>query len=184
MQWLNEPRRWEDRDGVIRATVEAGTDFWRKTHYGFIRDNGHVYYQRVTGDFVAEVKVAGAYRDLYDQAGLMVRIDDAHWIKTGIEFVHGVQYVSAVVTNDFSDWSVAPLPNPPALWLRLVRKAEAVEIFYSLDGAAYTLLRIAYLLPSPEALVGVMCAAPDGQGFDVRFEAFTVQPSTAAGAGG
>ena len=34
MQWLNEPRRWEDRDGAIRATVEAGTDFWRKTHYG------------------------------------------------------------------------------------------------------------------------------------------------------
>ena len=184
MQWFNEPPQWQHNGDEIPVSVAPGTDFWRKTHYGFIRDNGHLYVQRVAGDFVAEVKVAGAYRDLYDQAGLMVRIDDAHWVKTGIEFVHGVQYVSAVVTNDFSDWSVAPLPNPPALWLRLVRKAEAVEIFYSLYGAAYTLLRIAYLLPSPDALVGVMCAAPDGQGFDVRFEAFTVQPSTAAGSGG
>jgi regulation of enolase protein 1 (concanavalin A-like superfamily) len=183
MQWFNEPPQWRHSDDEIHIVVAPGTDFWRKTHYGFIRDNGHLYAQRVTGDFVAEVKVAGAYRDLYDQAGLMVRIDDAHWVKTGIEFVHGVQYVSAVVTNDFSDWSVAPLPNPPALWLRLVRKAEAVEIFYSLDGADYTLLRIAYLLPSSEALTGVMCAAPDGQGFDVRFEGFSVRPIAAAGAG-
>ena len=174
MQWLNEPHQWQHSDDAIRIAVDAGTDFWRKTHYGFIRDNGHVYYQTASGDFSVQVKVTGAYRDLYDQAGLMVRIDDAHWIKTGIEFVHGIQYVSAVVTNDFSDWSVAPLQNPPSLWLRLVRKAEAVEIFYSLDRANYTLLRIAYLLPSAAARVGVMCAAPDGQGFEVVFEEFAV----------
>ncbi|HHY54967.1 MAG TPA: DUF1349 domain-containing protein [Chloroflexi bacterium] len=176
MQWFNEPPRWRHNNEEIHVTVGAGTDFWRKTHYGFIRDNGHFYYAAVTGDFTAAVKVRGAYRELYDQAGLMVRVDDAHWIKTGIEFVQGVQYVSAVVTNDFSDWSVAPLPNPPAIWLRLVRKAGAAEIFYSLDGVDYTLLRIAYLLPAPQAMVGVMCAAPDGQGFEVVFEHFTVQP--------
>src|SRR5690606_1290123 len=144
MQWFNEPRTWQIDGDTIRVTAEAGSDFWRKTHYGFIRDNGHVCYETQVGDFVAEVKVVGGYRELYDQAGLMVRVDAEHWIKTGIEYVHGVQYVSAVVTNDFSDWAVAPLPqNPPAIWLRLVRKAEAVEIFYSLDGAGYTLLRIA-----------------------------------------
>lgn len=183
MQWFNEPQRWQQSGEVLHVTADANTDFWRKTHYGFIRDNGHVYYAHVTGDFIVEVKVIGAYRELYDQAGLMVRIDDAHWIKTGIEFVHGVQYVSAVVTNDFSDWSVAPLPNPSALWLRLVRKAEAAEIFYSLDGIEYTLLRIAYLLPSAEAWVGVMCAAPDGKGFEVVFEDFTIHAASDEGEG-
>jgi len=57
MQWLNEP---SDRD----------TDFWRITHDGFIRDTGHFYYQSMTGNFIAEVKVIGEYKDLYDQAGL------------------------------------------------------------------------------------------------------------------
>lgn len=181
MHWINEPQRWQHTEQTITVHVEPGTDFWRKTHYGFIRDNGHVYGEQVNGDFIAAVKVAGAYHALYDQAGLMVRIDAEHWIKTGIEFVHGVQYVSAVVTNDYSDWSVAPLPqNPPAIWLRLIRKAEAVEIFYSLDGERFTLLRIAYLLPSAEALVGVMCAAPDGSGFDVVFEDFSVHALTKA----
>jgi regulation of enolase protein 1 (concanavalin A-like superfamily) len=181
MHWMNEPQRWRHTEQAISVHVEPGTDFWRKTHYGFIRDNGHVYGAPISGDFTATVKITGAYRDLYDQAGLMVRIDAEHWVKTGIEFVHGVQYISAVVTNDFSDWSVALLPqNPPSIWLRLIRKAEAVEIFYSLDGEHFTLLRIAYLLPSAAALVGVMCAAPDGGGFDVVFEEFSVQPLTKA----
>lgn len=176
MQWFCEPQTWNAEGDRITVNVNSGTDFWRKTHYGFIRDNGHFGYVEVKGDFSAEVKVMGSYRDLYDQAGLMLRSNEAHWIKTGIEYVHGVQYVSAVVTNDFSDWSVAPLAgNPPALWLRVVRKAEAVEIFYSLDGSTYTLLRIAYLPPTPEIAVGVMCAAPDGQGFGVTFENFHVQ---------
>jgi len=183
MHWFNEPHTWQIDGNTIRMTADAGSDFWRKTHYGFIRDNGHVCYTIQAGDFISEVKVTGHYRELYDQAGLMVRVDAEHWIKTGIEYVNGVQYVSAVVTNDFSDWAVSPLPqNPPAIWLRLVRRAEAVEIFYSLDGAAYSLLRIAYLLPSTEAMVGVMCAAPDGGGFPVEFAGFVVRPLADEGA--
>lgn len=178
MEWRNEPPSWREDEGCITVTAAGGTDFWRKTHYGFVRDNGHFGYVLVDGDFTAEVQVTGSYRELYDQAGLMLRVDAEHWIKTGIEYVHGVQYVSAVVTNDFSDWSVAPLAgNPPAIRLRVVRKAEAVEIFYSLDGADYTLLRIAYLLPAPQLAVGVMCAAPDGRGFDVTFAGFRVRPA-------
>jgi regulation of enolase protein 1 (concanavalin A-like superfamily) len=56
---------------------------------------------------------------LYDQAGLMVRVDEANWVKGGMD-VGGVRQVSAVVTREYSDWSVAPLPgNPAAIWLRL-----------------------------------------------------------------
>lgn len=175
MQWLNEPQGWRQDGDRIEVAVDKGTDFWRKTHYGFIRDSGHFGYVVVEGDCTVEVKVTGAYRNLYDQAGLMLRVDEAHWLKTGIEYVHGVQYVSAVVTNDFSDWSVAPLrQNPPSIWLRVIRKAEAVEIFYSLDGSDYTLLRIAYLQPAPVLAAGIMCAAPDGQGFAAVFEGLRI----------
>jgi hypothetical protein len=124
------------------------------------------------------VKISGQYRDLYDQAGLMLRIDEAYWIKCGIEFVNGVQQASAVVTRDFSDWSVVPLPdNPPSLWLRARREAETVEVSYSLDGAVYQLLRLAYLPPSGNIHVGPMCCSPDGAGFDVTFEQFAVAAS-------
>ena len=173
MLWLNEPPIWQITGSTIDVTAGGGTDFWRKTHYGFTRDSGHFGYEVVEGDFVATVKVSGQYHELYDQAGLMLRSSATHWLKCGIEYVHGVQYVSAVVTNDFSDWSVAPLPqNPPSIWLRVTRQAEAVEVHYALDGATYTLLRIAYLAPAAAMQAGIMCAAPDGGGFAVRFEGF------------
>lgn len=91
------------KQGTISITSGQRTDFWRKTHYGFIRDDGHFYYEQVKGDFIVEVKVSGQYEELYDQAGLMVRLDEANWLKCGIEFVEGVQQVSAVVTRDYSD---------------------------------------------------------------------------------
>lgn len=176
MNWLNEPPAWQ-HDGD-RITVTAGpiTDFWRKTHYDFVRDNGHFYGATVEGDFVAEVKVSGQYRTLYDQAGMMVRLDETTWMKCGIEYVDGVQHASAVVTRDYSDWSIVPLPqNPLSIWLRVTRQGNAFEVHYSLDRAAYHLLRQTFLTLEPALAVGVMCASPDGDGFTATFEGYTVR---------
>jgi regulation of enolase protein 1 (concanavalin A-like superfamily) len=181
MQWFNEPPVVQAEGAgpcgdVLRVTVGARTDFWRKTHDGGMRDSGHFCGQPVTGDFVAEVKVTGQYTDLYDQAGLMVRQDEKVWMKCGIEYLHGVQQASTVVTHDWSDWSVTPLANPPAIWLRVVRHAATVEVYYSLDGEAYTMIRQAYLTEAPTVQVGPMAAAPTGNGFPVTFEGFRVVP--------
>lgn len=173
MKWYNEPPSWHEQPGVITVTSGAKTDFWRQTHYGFIRDNGNFYHQLVTGDFTAVVKITGQYQALYDQAGLMIRQDEMTWLKCGIEFVDGVQHVSAVVTRDYSDWSVIPLPNnPDSLWLWLTRKGGTVQVQYSLDDKQYTMLRMAYLTPHETVSVGVMCASPDGNGFSTTFEGF------------
>ena len=178
-RWLHEPAVWAENDGVVTVTTDPGSDFWRVTHYGFIRDNGHFYYWPQTGDFVAEVTVTGAYRDLYDQAGLMLRVDDRTWLKCGIEFVGGVQQVSAVVTRDYSDWSVTPLPmNPAAIRLRVTRQGPAIEIHYAVTNDDWQLLRLAYLTDAPTLSLGLMCASPEGQGFTVRFENLDVADGT------
>jgi len=177
MKWFNEPAAWEATPGSLEVKSAPKSDFWRRTHYGFIRDNGHFFYQEVRGDFAVEVRINGYYEALYDQAGLMLRVDEENWIKTGIEYFNECQHASAVVTREYSDWSVVPLEgNPPSLWLRVTRKAEAVEIYYSLDGQNYTLLRVAYLVPSPVTQVGPMIASPDGPGFKAVFEEYSVKP--------
>jgi uncharacterized protein len=178
MHWFNDPAAYTIRAGTLEVKTAPKSDFWRKTHYGFTRDSGHFFFQEVRGDFVAEIRVNGQYEALYDQAGLMLRVDEENWIKTGIEFFDGLQHASAVVTRDFSDWSVAPLEGfPTSLWLRVVRKAEAVEIFYSVDGSDFHLLRVAYLVPAAVTHVGPMCASPDGPGFTVTFEDFKITPA-------
>lgn len=177
MQWYNEPPQWNAENGTITVHAGAKTDFWRKTHYGFIRDTGNFYYQPITGNFTADVIVRGQYQTLYDQAGLMIRQDEQTWLKCGIEFVEGVQYASAVVTRDYSDWSVVALPqSPSALWLRVKRDRETVEVSYSIEGTHYTLLRLAYLTEERTVQVGIMAASPQGEGFPVQFQAFKITP--------
>jgi hypothetical protein len=175
MKWYNPPSTYTFQDNTIELAVEAGTDFWQITHYGFMRDNGHFGFVEKEGDFIATVKVSGQYQDQYDQAGLMIRIDKHNWIKTGIEFVDGAQQVSAVVTRQFSDWSVVPRKdNPLAIWLKLIRRKDYVEIRYSFDNQIFDLLRLAYFPPHLPVQIGVMAAAPDGKGFKAIFDDFTV----------
>lgn len=175
MQWYNEPPQWQEDGDRLSITTGAKTDFWRKTHYGFIRDDGHFYYQQVTGDFTAEVVITGQYQTLYDQAGLMVRENENTWLKCGIEYVEDVQNVSAVVTRNFSDWSVVPLHHPPvSLGLRIQRRAEAIEVQYSLDTKEYQMLRLAYLTQTATVQVGMMAASPQGDGCAIVFESFKI----------
>jgi regulation of enolase protein 1 (concanavalin A-like superfamily) len=170
MLWLNEPSVWKFEKGVLSLTTDPKTDFWRKTHYGFIRDSGHFYFETVSGDFEAEISVHGEYRELYDQAGLMIRADEATWLKTGIEFVDGIQYASAVVTREYSDWSVVPLPsNTERLRLRLKRIGGTVVIEYAANDNPWGMLRTTYLSETQDLAVGPMAATPDGSGFNVRF---------------
>lgn len=182
MHWLHAPAHVTISPTSLQVNVQGGTDFWRITHYGFIRDNGHFFYQEQAGDFIAKVKVMGKYKDLYDQAGLMIRLDEKNWIKTGIEYVKGVQNVSAVVTREVSDWSVVPRQDSPvAVWLTLLRKGDYVEIQYSFDNHDFKMLRLAYFPPSPgrKVQIGLMCAAPDGKGFPVEFTDFSIEPMPA-----
>ena len=109
----------------------------------------------------------------------MLRASDQHWMKCGIEYVGSTQQASAVVTNDFSDWSVTPLKtNPEEVWFRVKRQDCSLEVFYSLDGFDYTMLRTAYL-KSPQNLdAGVMCAAPQGPGFHITFSDLSIENAT------
>ncbi|MUL35390.1 DUF1349 domain-containing protein [Gloeocapsopsis dulcis] len=181
MKWLNEPAHWSSSGNQIIVNTLPKTDFWRVTHYGFIRDNGHFYYDQVNTDFVVEVEIHGEYKDLYDQAGIMVRSDENHWIKTGIEYVEGLQHsISAVVTHNYSDWSVTPLLTPPpSLRLRVERRKEAIHIFYVDASLKYSLLRLAYFPTMQEVQVGIMCASPEGSGYQVVFDDYrlTKQPA-------
>jgi len=175
--WENAPATWHETADSLTETVPSGTDYWRVTHYGFIRDNGPFRYQEARGDFEAVVRISGKYHELYHQAGLMIRIDDKNWIKTGIEFVNGKQNISAVVTRDVSDWSVIPrADNPDFIWLKLQRHNDAVQISYSLDNKTWSMLRMAYFPPDVPVKIGMVAAAPGKQSFEATFDHFSVGP--------
>lgn len=179
MEWYNKPAKFsEDKESkTISMTVPGKTDYWRVTLHGFIKDDAPFYHHKeaIDGDFEASVKFTGKYATLYDQAGLMVRQDEKNWMKCGIEYYKETQHASTVITRDFSDWSILPVDgNPASVWLKAKRTKECIETFYSLDGTNYIQIRQGYLSTAP-LQVGIMAAAPTGDGFDVIFEDFTLK---------
>jgi len=171
MTWLNEPASSKGLDGKLFVRSRAKTDFWRKTFYGYITDNGHFFRLPASGDFVFQARINGNYAALYDQAGLMVRLDAENWIKCGTEFFDGRRHASVVFTRDFSDWStMADLSETAPIWWRAVRKKDSVETLCSLDGNNFTSARQGYFPPGVKVDVGIMCAAPEGPGFDATFD--------------
>jgi uncharacterized protein len=176
VQWINEPVHWSAADGVLTVMADGGTDFWRTTHYGFVHDSGHVYGEWMDGDFDLTMRVRGAYADQYDQAGAMVRVDEQHWLKTGIEYLDGRMRFSTVVTLVYSSWTVTDLPGGADLGLRLTRRSDSVEISYGVSGDVSELAGVVYLPPNRPAFAGAMCAAPAGNGFEVSFHDLAISP--------
>ena len=176
MQWFNEPSQWEIKDKKLTLFATPQSDYWRIAHYGFTVDDAPFLYTTYGGECEAKVKITGDYRERYDQAGMMIRIDHENYIKTGIEYVDGKYNLSAVVTHHTSDWSVITLDRAvPFIWIKAVRRLDAVEIYYSYDDQTYTLMRIAWLQDNTPVQVGLMAASPDGQGFQASFEHFQVK---------
>ncbi|MEJ0085725.1 MAG: DUF1349 domain-containing protein [Pseudomonadota bacterium] len=171
MSWTNEPARVSYPEGGVMARSKPKTDFWRKTYYGYITDNGHFFHLPVSGEFTFEARVIGKYASLYDQAGLMVRLDEKHWMKCGSEFFESRRWASVVFTHDFSDWSTLDdLSQTGPVWWRVARKKDSIEAQCSTDGKTFLTVRQGYFPPAVEVQVGVMCAAPEGAGFDAAFD--------------
>jgi uncharacterized protein len=149
MSWMNGARILLSGTRLL-VHSRPKTDFWRKTFYGNVTDNGHFFHLSAAGDFTFLARVNGQYAALNDQAGLMVRLDAENWMKCGPEFFDGRRHASVVFTRDFSDWS-------------------------SLDGKNFTSVRQGYFPPGIKAEVGVMCAAPEGPGFDAVFDSIRLE---------
>ncbi len=175
MQWFNEPEMWEIKNNTLNIFVTPQSDYWRISHYGFTVDDAPFYYATYGGEFEAKVKITGEYKERFDQMGLMLRVDHENWIKAGIEYVDGKYNLSAVVTHKTSDWSVISLDKTlPFVWIKAIRRLDAVEIFYSYDDKTYTMMRNAHLQDNIPVMVGLMAASPDGKGFNAKFENFKV----------
>lgn len=177
-KWLNEPPRWQEDGDRLTFETARETDFWSRTFYGFTHDSGHFRAHDAHGDFTASVSCALSPATLYDQAGLMAYVDEANWLKAGIEFTDGVDHFSVVLTRDGqSDWSMTPLPDrgDQPIAIRLTRHAEALRVQYKVDGH-WQMARLGFLDMPTDRLVGPMACSPLGQGLRVTFTDFALGP--------
>lgn len=212
MKWFCAPDSWkpltvgvaarEGRDGSWRQQGHsmiiyppAKKDYWRKTYYVpvLLKDDGpfwhfsdlareNYYTITTTFDLTAVCQ--------FDQAGLMVRFDEEHWIKTGIEVVDGLPRLSCVVTNEFSDWSTQHWPHysttdaesksvcVPKVSMRVHCRGNSFVVEARMENGKWEFIRIAHLNVGKNLSLfsaGVFACCPaDQQGGHAVFENFVI----------
>lgn len=168
--WLNQPAEAAlSRDG-LHVVTDGRTDFWRETHYGFTRDSGHFLGVETPDGFTAQLRVRAEFEHLYDQAGIMVRLDEHRWIKAGLEFSDGNPQLGSVLTDEQSDWATGPFTgNPRDFWMRVSLAGGVLRLQASQDGERWPLVRLCPFPTSTHYRVGPMCCTPERAGLAVHF---------------
>ncbi len=126
--WTDDSREgkdgwWKIENGKLIMAPPAKKDFWRKTYYQplMVKDDGSFLYTTISQDSLPvtiETSFSLTPQAQFDQAGIIIRLDKEHWIKTGIEVVDEQPRLSCVVTNGFSDWSTQHW-SAPAIKIRV-----------------------------------------------------------------
>jgi regulation of enolase protein 1 (concanavalin A-like superfamily) len=171
-RWTREPAAWTPGGpNALAWTCAPDSDFWRETHSGAIKHDGHGYVTGVEGDFAVQGSFAAQLGARYDQLGLIAIADERRWVKTGVE-LDGELLIGAVHTKGHSDWSCGPGSLP--VDLRMERRDGTVEISCRPPGdGAWRMIRQLYL-EWPLA-VGPYSCAPTGTGFEAKVTGLTLE---------
>ncbi|XP_052747832.1 uncharacterized protein LOC128200015 [Galleria mellonella] len=174
-KWLNEPATWTVESDGLRVKTKNNTDFWQGTWYNFHFNTGHLYGVDLRDDFNFVACIEADFTTLYDQAGLMIYLDEKHWLKTGIEYNDGQPMIGSVYTNENSDWATGVYNGDPRkFWMRLTKKRDVVCVKYSIDNISWTLLRLCQFPEAKSYFVGLMCCSPQREGLEVKFNEVSI----------
>jgi len=181
-RWTNPPAAVHQDGADLIVTAVAGSDAWRITSYGFTHDTEHALLVPFAAPGAMEVTFVAALPELYDQAGIFIRASDTLWIKAGVERADGLPQVGAVVTNQRSDWSLAPVPDWDGrlVTIRASRAGDAITLRARVDDEPFRLIRVVPLDPALALEAGPFTCAPTRAGLAVRFTSWATGDADAA----
>lgn len=194
-QWLNQPSESEITSDAVHMATTPYTDFWQRTFYGFQVTNAPAALVEVDTNVTFSFRVEAEYQRRYDQAGILVWVDDQNWFKASVEYEsQACGRLGSVVTNDGqSDWATRDLVMLPSLWWRLSRRGpdflleaktqhswEQLRVFHlsalgPTDPAWATLDPDA--IPAAPISIGVYACSPEDSSFRARFDDLSLGPS-------
>eukprot|EP01114_Cavostelium_apophysatum_P019188 TRINITY_DN6113_c0_g1_i1.p1 TRINITY_DN6113_c0_g1~~TRINITY_DN6113_c0_g1_i1.p1 ORF type:complete len:211 (+),score=28.38 TRINITY_DN6113_c0_g1_i1:23-655(+) len=187
LQWFSPPPEYKATPTGLDVHTAAKTDYWSKTHYGFIKNDGHFLFMNIDKkiDFDLHTRIDSKPVHQYDQAGLLIRYSNDCWIKTSIENEPQEPFnkLGAVVTNhSFSDWSSQNFSKESnAASLKIEKRGSDFTVFYRVkEGDHWTQMRMARLLENEkedvtQVQVGIYCCSPIEAGCVAHFDFLRIE---------
>lgn len=208
LRWFCDPTKWESSSSADKFEEGAGgsfqitttstgeeelhlrapskKDFWSKTFYTplLVKSDASALLYTVPDGVESTIRMDFEYnpQTQFDQAGLLIFVDQTHWVKCGIELCDGTPRLSVVVCNDFSDWSTQPWSsNSISLKIHKVNQSDSLVVEAAPKGTDnYSFIRIAHLSCGAAGQrlpwqVGPFAACPIAQnGCEAVFSKFSV----------
>lgn len=192
-QWINRPKQFVLDETQLVIETEANTDFWQRSYYGFRNDNAPALLIERADNFSLSVKVSFNYQAQFDQAGVIIYLNDENWFKASIEYeTASLSRLGSVVTNlGYSDWATTDIATPQHIWYRLSRRGPDFLIEYAKDGVNYQQMRIFHLhqlgatsaeqsdppaAASCSVKFGLYACSPLSSSFKAQFEQLSLGP--------
>lgn len=181
--WLNEPQEKQVNASEIIIKTEADTDLWKRTYYGFERDDAPMLLMKTKEQFFSfVVKVHFSSQVAYDQAGVVIYLDTDNWFKGSIEYENEeFQRMGSVVCNNgYSDWATQDISSSiKEMWYRLSRRNSDFYLEYSEDGDNFKQMRIFHLFAAEnEIAFGLYACSPGESTFEAKFTDFQMIENT------
>lgn len=192
--WLNPPQNCEITAEAITLRTEPRTDFWQRTFYGFAAANAPAALVRIDANVTFTVRVSADYRQRYDQAGVLLWLDEQNWFKASIEYENadGGRLGSVLTTAGQSDWATRDIGPVEHIWFRLSRRGpdflleaktqqwEQLRVFHvaalGATDPAWGRLPAADV-PAASVGLGVYACSPEQSSFTARFDELTLEAS-------
>ncbi|WP_342417756.1 DUF1349 domain-containing protein [Paenibacillus sp. FSL R10-2782] len=170
--WINQPLSARQEGNHLKVVPEKGRDFWKKTLYGFEYEDGAALLADWQTDNAVEVSfLLTSFTELYDQAGILLYHGPAQWIKIGIEINDGVPQLAVVVTDGYSDWSLAAVPEwkGEEVTIRASIMKDAVIIRARTEHHGWRTIRVARFPYASGNQAGPFACSPTRDGLEVTF---------------
>eukprot|EP00768_Dysnectes_brevis_P008114 gnl/Dysnectes_brevis/7168_a11765_409.p1 GENE.gnl/Dysnectes_brevis/7168_a11765_409~~gnl/Dysnectes_brevis/7168_a11765_409.p1 ORF type:complete len:200 (+),score=14.37 gnl/Dysnectes_brevis/7168_a11765_409:74-673(+) len=178
--WVNKPLKSEISDDRISITTEKDTDFWQNTYYHFQHTNAPalLYTVKDMPFFSLTVRVTSNPLKRFDQAGLIIFMDQQNWFKASTEYETPslARMGSVVTTHGYSDWASCEIPGTPVHQIyRLSRRGSDFLLEVAKEGEPLRQLRIFHmhgLKPDEDVKIGVYACSPMDSSFEAVFDQF------------
>lgn len=174
LQWIRTPKHFTIREDQIEIISEPYTDLWQRTYYHFRNDSAPLLQMETKERYFSFiVKTSFESKHRFDQCGVVMYLDEDHWLKASIEYENEVyQHLGSVVTNHgYSDWATTCIDAKiTSMWYRFSRRGADFCIESSLDGRNYQQMRIAHMWHADESIrFGIYACSPENSSFKATF---------------